>query len=139
MMKKTFLFIFLLSALFVSCVDSDLPNPNGMWQLKYTIDQNEDKEVIDTVFYSFQRQRLFSYTWLTKNEIGQEVSPVMYGYIDFPDDDTMHIIMDTNTNNADSYQNLPWKGPEVTYTIVRLKSDKMILDDGIKEYHFKKF
>ncbi|MDL2223377.1 lipocalin-like domain-containing protein [Bacteroidales bacterium OttesenSCG-928-M11] len=136
-LKLFFPFTLLIVIIFSSCVDNDIPNMNGMWQLK-TI-ENKDNLIskVDTIYYSFQRQRIFSYTVLTTNEIGQEQAWVAYGYVDYPSSEEMHIVIDEAFSN--STNSLLWKAMEVNYEIIHLSSKKMTLKYGEEIYSFIKF
>ncbi|MDL2323448.1 lipocalin-like domain-containing protein [Bacteroidales bacterium OttesenSCG-928-A17] len=121
-----------------SCVDNDIPNTNGMWQLKTIEDKEGIIHPVDTIYYSFQRQCVFSYTSLEKNELGHEKAWVRYGYVDFPNDKLMHIKMDQGNDEA-TLNSLPWKGMEVEYEILHLSSKKMTLGFEGETYSFIKF
>jgi hypothetical protein len=132
---KQLLFIFASLLIFAACSDGDKPVINGMWQLK-TIEDNTHTHVqtVDTIFYAFQRQSIFSYTVLLENG-GYPASNVIYGYIDFPDPDHLHILLD------EKYQgyNVLWQGIEVTYDIIRLDSKRMTLLSEGTYYYFNKY
>jgi hypothetical protein len=136
-MQKYGFFGCLLLLIFASCLDPELPHINGMWQLKTITDSNNQISSVDTIYYSFQRQAIFSYTIINNNSDAPQTT-IIYGYIDFPDDDKLHILLDK------SYQNkydklLLWKGIETAYDIVKLNSKDMILKQDDKTYHFIKF
>jgi hypothetical protein len=121
-----------------SCVDFDLPNVNGMWQLKTIQDGNENVQTVDTVFYSFQRQAIFSYTVLHEKEKKAATADVIYGYVEFPNLNQLHILLDENENWKKDLL-LLWEGENnVTYDIVKLDSKKMVLFRNNKTYNFMK-
>ncbi|MDR0682252.1 MAG: lipocalin-like domain-containing protein [Dysgonamonadaceae bacterium] len=123
---------------FSSCLDFNLPNVNGMWQLKTIQDENENIQTVDTIFYSFQRQAIFSYTILQEKENEAETSILIYGFIDFPDNDQLHIQLDEKQKNLAHL--LIWEGKsDVTYNIVKLDSKKMVLFNDGKTYNFIKY
>ena len=138
MIKKILFFLGIVSLLY-ACVDNDIPNPNGMWQLKTIEDEAGHKHSVDTIFYSFQRQLIFSYTLLTKNELGKEIAEVIYGYADYPDSKTMHIKVDKSYDRPGRTELLLWKDSEVIYEIIKLNSKEMILGYGEEKYFFIKF
>lgn len=136
-MKSQFYLCFFLLVFVVSCVDRDIPNMNGMWQLKTIEGVDNSIRPVDTIYYSFQRQRIFSYTILKTNEIGHEEAWVAYGYVDYPDSERMRIVMDKAYEGAISA--LLWKDMEVEYEILHLGSKKMVLGYQGERYSFVKF
>jgi hypothetical protein len=125
-----------------------MPVINGMWQLKTIEDAGSHTiQSVDTIFYAFQRQSIFSYTILHEKEDQPASFQVVYGFIDFiPDNDHLRIQIDKNHYINDKgekyYINLNlllWKSEEITYTIVRLDSKCMILSQGGSIYNFKKY
>ena len=138
-MIKKILFFFSIVCSFYACVDNDIPNANGMWQLKTIEDKSGNKNSVDTIFYSFQRQVIFSYTLLTKNEIGQDFAEVIYGYADYPDSKTMRIKIDKSYDKPSKTELLLWKNSEVIYEIIKLNSKEMILGYEEERYSFIKF
>jgi hypothetical protein len=136
--------IFVLIAVFQACSDGDRPEINGMWQLKTIQEENQNAQTVDTVFYSFQRQSIFSYTLLYEQEGKASTTVVIYGYIDFPEQNRLHIQADKDSRY---YENalLPWnwgkEKPEndVTYDIIKLDSKKLVLFHDGKTYHFIKY
>jgi len=138
-MKKHLLWGIILIPFFVSCLDVNLPNVNGMWQLKTIQDENGETQKVDTVFYCFQRQAIFSCTIL-KGDTSNYSDPtlIVYGYIDFPVKDKIHIQLDKMYEGL--YEEiLLWKGMQTEYDIIRLNSKEMILGQDDKKYTFIKF
>jgi hypothetical protein len=132
--------LFLLS----TCSDGNKPEINGMWQLKTIRDENnKHTQYFDTIFYAFQRQSIFSYTQLHEREGEAATSTIIYGYIDFPDNDHLHILPDKGYNN--SIQLLPWnwgkENPynEATHDIVQLDSKNLVLYYDNRTYSFIKY
>ena len=121
---------------FISCNDSDLPNVNGMWQLKTIEDENHVISPIDTIFYSFQRQAIFAYTILQEKENAAATAEVLYGYVDFPSDKKMIIQLDNRYHVIQS--KTFWNDTIVTYDILRLDAKKMVLSEDNKIYSFIK-
>jgi hypothetical protein len=127
-MEKRWIFLIVILFCFSSCLDFDLPNVNGMWQLKTIQDENENTQTVDTLFYSFQRQAIFSCTILKEKENEAATSIVIYGFIDFPDNNQLHIQLDEKEGEID-----------ITYNIVELDSKKMVLFNDGKTYNFVKY
>jgi hypothetical protein len=138
-------FVLLLLAILVfsnACCDGDRPEINGMWQLKTIQDENRNSQIQDTIFYSFQRQSIFSYTQLHEKEGQPSRSTIVYGYIDFPDNNHLHILLDKIHKQ---YDLLPWNwgkefpSNDVTYDLIKLDSKKLILFHDGKTYNFIKY
>jgi hypothetical protein len=138
--------IFLAVAIFLffnACSDGDRPEINGMWQLKTIQNVNKNSQTVDTIFYSFQRQAIFSYTILMEEEGRPATYSILYGYIDFPEEDQLHILLDKNYNG--NAKLLPWNWDvenvtnDVTYDIIKLDSKSLILFNNNKTYHFIKY
>jgi hypothetical protein len=114
-----------------------------MWQLKTIQDENKNVETIDTIYYSFQRQAIFSCTLLHEKENEAATATVIYGYIDFPDNNHLHIQLDKN-QKGEKYL-LPWNWGEETpvseliHDIVKLDSKNMVLSHNGKTYNFIKY
>ena len=138
MKKHVFLSILLLGFL-ASCINSDLPNVDGMWQLKTIETPSGHTQTVDTAYYSFQAQQLFAFTQLNTGPWQFEPTYVMYGYVDFPDKDHLHIFLDPA--HIGMFNLLPpWQMEDVTYFIRKLTSKEMILENqGDSIYRFIKF
>jgi hypothetical protein len=136
----------IMLAFFYACSDGNRPEINGMWQLKTIQDENQDTQTVDTIFYSFQRQAIFAYTLLREKEGEPATSAIVYGFIDFPDDNHLHIQIDKNyKEDANLLKLLPWNWDaenvtnDVTYDIIKLDSKSLILFNKKKTYHFIKY
>jgi hypothetical protein len=136
-MKKLRLSNIFLICFFVSCTNSHLPDVDGMWQLKTIEDATGHVQTVDTIYYSFQRQRLFTYTQLNAGPMQFDPTLVVYGYVDFPAKDRMVIHIDAS--GAGYVSVLPWHSESVTYAILKLTSKEMILEDEGDIYRFINF
>jgi len=139
-MKKFGFYCVLLSLFFISCIDKNLPDVDGMWQLKTIEDETGNTQVVDTIYYSFESQQLFSFTQLNGGFMQYKSAFIMYGYVDFPAKDRMHIWLDTA--HVGLFEYLPWSSLEnTTYIIQKLTSKEMILknEDEGNIYRFIKF
>jgi hypothetical protein len=137
-MKKLLFLLFVISVFTNACSDGDMPDINGMWQLKTIEDaDSHTTQSVDTIFYAFQRQSIFSYTILYEEENKPATAIQIYGFIVFPDNDHLHIQLDKAYYWRKSY--VLWQDTEVTYDIVRLDSKCMILSQGGSIYNFKKY
>jgi hypothetical protein len=140
-MKKVLFPLVIVCALCASCVDSDLPNVNGMWQLKTIEAADGSSHPVDTIFYSFQYQRIFSQTVLNANPHNPNNPTVcIYGYTDFSVKDKLTLSL----NHGDDVSNLLiWDVEQgektVTIDIVRHNSKKLILRRNGSTYNFIKF
>ncbi|MCL1937136.1 MAG: lipocalin-like domain-containing protein [Candidatus Azobacteroides sp.] len=139
-MKKCLLLGIILIPFLISCLDANLPNVNGMWQLKTIQDENGETQKVDTIFYSFQRQAIFSCTILNGDTSNySDPTVIVYGYIDFPAKDKLHIQLDKMYENLPYQEMVLWKGMQTEYDIVRLSSKELILRQDEKKYNFVKF
>jgi hypothetical protein len=131
-MKQLLFAMFVPFLFFAACLDSDKPAINGMWQLKTIEDSTHTVQSVDTIFYAFQRQSIFSYTVLYRQE-GFSI----YGFIDFPDNDHLHIQLDKNYYLQ--APNVLWKDTSIVYNIIRLDAKHLtLLQDGTF-YYFNKY
>ena len=136
-MNKYLLLIGFVILFFTACLDTNLPNVNGMWQLKHIESEDGNIQSVDTIYYSFQRQAVFSYTELYEGN--PSTAQVLYGFVYFPEDKKIHIQMDKGYTEAHCISSLIWRGTNVTYDILKLNSKEMILFSEGKTYKFIKF
>ncbi|MDR0864699.1 MAG: lipocalin-like domain-containing protein [Candidatus Symbiothrix sp.] len=129
----------LILAFLTACQDADLPKVNGMWQLKTIQEKDHTTQAVDTVYFSFQRQAIFSYTLLNGDTSKPNSTVIIYGYVDFPAENKMHIQLDKNNLNGYHTSRVLWKGEQVTYDILKLNSKELILGQEGTRYHFIKF
>ena len=131
-MKQLLFAIFIPFLFFVACSDGDNPAINGMWQLKTIEDSTRAVQQVDTIFYAFQRQAIFSYTVL----YGEEAS-ILYGFIDFPNNDHLHILLDKSYYSQASF--VLWKDTGTVYDIIRLDAKHLTLSQSGTYYYFNKY
>jgi hypothetical protein len=136
-MKKHVLLSIFLLCLFFSCIDSNLPNVDGMWQLKTIESKTDPIQIVDTIFYSFQAQQLFTFTQLNAGPMLFEPVFIIYGYVDFPDKNHMVIKLDPSYERF--FPDMPWDLTNTTYFIQTLTSKKMVLENEGDIYRFIKF
>lgn len=136
-MKQLLFLMFIPFVFFTACSDGDMPAINGMWQLKTIEDSARAVQSVDTVFYAFQRQSIFSYTVLYEHENQPATATQIYGYIDFPDSDHLHIRLDENYYNQESF--VLWKDTGVVYDIIRLDAKHLTLSQNGTCYYFNKY
>jgi hypothetical protein len=136
-MKKLLFLLSIILVFITACSDGDMSDINGMWQLKTIEDAgNHTVQPVDTIFYAFQRQSIFSYTILYEDDNNPATALQIYGFIDFPDNDHLHIQLDKAYHWRAPY--VLWQDTAVIYDIVRLDSKSMILSQGGSIYNFKK-
>ena len=146
-MKKVLLFFcLLLLVLLVSCgysmdyyKDHKL---DGMWQLKTVQDINGNVVQVDTVYYSFQREVIFSLTVLENPKLA--LSPI-YGYVDMPSDNKVHVQIDAQFAGNDNFRWFlslsGWSSADIVFDIKKYNSSDLVLFDSEagKTYTLKKF
>lgn len=142
-MKKALFFCLLLPVLMVSCDDHYKSYKlDGMWQLKtvQAIDGNEIR--VDTIYYSFQWGAVFSFTVLKDSK---DAFPPIYGYVDMPSDDKVHVLIDNKSSGNDNFEWFlyfsGWSSADVVFDIKKYdKSNLILFDSGNgKTYRLKKF
>jgi hypothetical protein len=135
-MKKFILGGLLLPFLFTACWNTDAPGVDGLWQLK-TIRTANQITPVDTIYYSFMLKRYeFSYIVLHDQSPEPEQASTVYGYVDFPTKDKIHIRMDEYHGETSE---LLWNDDEVSYNILKLTAKEMVLEDNATQYYFIKF
>jgi len=145
-MKKVLLFCcLLLPVSWVSCDKFDLYKNHkldGMWQLKTVQDIDGKVVFVDTIYYSFQRAAVFSFTVL---ETPTHAMQPIYGYVDMPSDDRVHVLIDYNSakgGNFEWFHKLSgWSSLDVTFDIKKYNNTDLVLFDSGngKTYTLKKF
>ena len=145
-MRKILLYSMLSVLLLVSCENFKNYRLDGMWQLK-TIEQEDGSiNYVDTVFYSFQRECVFSYISVPRHAFNP-----FYGYIiDMPSDNKIHIQMDKrrandyNTWKDDENKVLDyiydfryflsfsdWSSADIVFDIKQYDKSKLVLYDSV--------
>jgi len=140
-MKKYLLFSILLMLLFVSCDRYKTYKLDGMWQLKTVKDSSGNETQVDTVFYSFMREVIFSFT-MTENS--KSANYPFYGYMDMPSDNQVHVQISniSYTDYIESFLALSgWSSADITFDIKKYDSSNLVLfDNGTgKTFTLKKF
>jgi len=141
-MKKNSLYIILLVLLLVSCDRYKNYRLDGMWQLKTVEDISGNKSTVDTIYYSFQREAIFSLTVLIDPEYAQYPR---YGYMDMPSNDKVHILIDRANNNNDNFSQFlslsGWSSYDITFDIKNDSNNNLVLFDSGngKTFTLKKF
>jgi hypothetical protein len=122
-----------------TCSDGDKSAINGMWQLKAIEDSTHHIQPVNTIFYSFQRQSIFSYTILFEKENQPATSIVIYGFVDFPAQDYLRIQLDKSYYKQAS--SVLWKDTSVVYKIICLDAKHLTLlqEQDKTFYYFNKY
>ncbi len=141
-MKKGLFLVLLLCFIGVySCSDDIGHQINGQWQLK-TVDENGVSTKVDTIFYSFQRGSIFSFTTL----VNENEAWISYGYVNVLSDNQLLISMDTTKNADGNYQIIThnfkelsgWNNLYNTFMVESIDGKNMVLSSEGKIYSFKK-
>ena len=115
---------------------------DGMWQLKTVQDMDGNIIPVDTIYYSFQREVVFSFTVLENPKFA--LYPI-YGYMDMPSDNKVHVLIDMQTGENDNFEYFlslsGWSSANVVFDIKKYnKSDLILFDSGNgKTYTLKKY
>ncbi|MDR1763823.1 MAG: hypothetical protein LBR64_07745 [Dysgonamonadaceae bacterium] len=133
-MNKLLPLLFVLLACF-ACNEEDTCSINGFWQLKTIETEGVEPAKIDTVFLGFQRGAIFSYTILHERENEPSTSDILFGYIDFPTADCLHLLMDGNYDTG----MMLWKDREITFDVLKLSTKQLILKNEKTVYNFEKY
>ncbi len=129
-----------------SCSDDIDRQVNGQWQLK-TIDENGIISSVDTIYFSFQRGVIFSFTHLRN----PDEATISYGYVDYPSDHEIKISMDTTRNEPGGYFTIITKedlypfgwnesnGFQQIFNVESIDEKNMVLSQEQVIYSFRKF
>ena len=132
-MKKRILFCITVILFGIYACSDDIEHQiDGMWQLQ-TIEENGITSPIDTVFYSFMKGKVFSYTILKT----PDAANVFYGYIDALSEKEMLINIDGKFFQS-LKENSDWEEPQRVFGIENINSRELVLSSGGKTYSFKK-
>ena len=102
-----------------------------MWQLKTIKDSNGNETQVDTVFYSFQNEVVFSFTVTADNS--KSVSYPYYGYMDMPSVDKVHVLIDriSDTEHIESFLSLSgWSSADIIFDIKDYTNKNLVLFDS---------
>ena len=145
-MRKVLLFFcLLLPLLLISCNQLDQYKNyklDGMWQLKTVEDVDGNVFHVDTIYYSFHREVIFSLTVLKNPEFA--LSPI-YGYVDMPSADKVHVLIDDKSAGNDNFNRFlslsGWSSADIVFDIKKYNSSDLVLFDSEvgKKYTLKKF
>jgi len=141
-MEKKLLYSILSILLLVSCDNYENYRLDGMWQLKTITDINGNESRVDTVFYSFQREAVFSFS-ITENE--KFVYYPFYGYMDMPSDSKVHILLTEISTYPERIELFllfsGWSSADITFDIKNYNNTNLVLFDSEsgKTFTLKKF
>jgi len=145
---KRFLFLItsLTVILWLSCSDEPEHRASGQWRLK-TMEKNGIVSTVDTVFFSFQRARVFAFTVL-KTEHEAQLS---YGYMEVPSENQFKLSLDTSKHEDGYYKNLTdsaylrlygWtleNDFQQVFTVEKITGKELVLSANSVTYSFKKY
>jgi hypothetical protein len=126
--KIVHIFSFIISSLLfflLSCSDEE-SKINGYWKLEKIRLPNQTTIPVDSQFYAFQKKSVFSLTRLIK----EDEAEISYGYADFPEERTVHIVIDRNHAGSDFPQISQWLDFQATFTIEEVSGNALRLMKG---------
>ena len=133
MKKRIFFYLITLLSGISACSDDIEYQIDGMWQLQ-TIEENGITSPVDTVFYSFMKGKVFSYTVLRT----PDAANVFYGYIDALSEKEILIKID-DKYFSEYFQGISdWEKQQRVFGIENRNTQKMTLSSEGKTYSFKK-
>jgi len=140
-MKKGLLYIILSMFILAACDNYKSYPLDGMWQLKTVQDMNGNENKVDTVFYSFHREVMFSVTILVNPKFS---TYPFYGYMDMPSDNKLHLLLNNSAdeNYVEWFLSFSgWSSADLTFDIKEYNSKNLVLFDSGngKTYTLKKF
>ena len=118
-----------------SCSDEMSHTINGYWQLNQVTYPNGRIELVDTVFYAFQKQTVFSFTTL----INADSTCISYGYIDLQEENRIRILMDLNHSDPDFLALSGWTSTDETFSVDIQKNKMNMVDSRERVLQFKRF
>ena len=136
MTYKNIILLLLFALSFVGCSNDIEHLISGQWQLK-SIEENGKTTPVDTVFFSFQRGKIFALTVL----INPDESRQSYGYLDKVSETGLAIQISPHMIPEDviCYGWNPENNYLQLFSVVKQNSKTLILSANEKTYSFKKF
>lgn len=132
---KYLLLAIVFTPILYSCNRDDESKIDGFWQLKTIILPDESTIKVDSQFYGFQEKYIFSFTRLIK----PDSSIISYGYVDYPDENRIHIIIDPNHTEGNFGTKSHWQSSDATFNINSISSQQMILEKGDTLFILKRY
>ena len=142
-MKKSIFLLLVTIIVFISCSDNIQHKMNGFWQLQEITHPDGTMFVMDSIFYAFQRETLFSFTVMND----AESSSISYGFIQYPDPNHIIIAMDTTGLSQGGMTNVDndfllrsgWNDYRDTFNIKLNGKNLYLTDNYNKKYSFRKY
>ena len=129
------LIVVLVAFVYYACSNETSHKINGYWQLQHVTYPNGKIEFVDTVFYAFQNQAVFSFTTL----INADSTSISYGYLDLPEENQIYIKMDLNHSDPDFLTLSGWASTNETF-VIDFQGNKMeMIDSQERVLQFKRF
>jgi Lipocalin-like domain len=131
-----YLFVaFYVTSSFYGCKSDEESDINGYWKVTSIRLPDQASIVVDSQFYAFQKKYVFSFNRL----INPDSASISYGYVDYPEKDKIHILIDRNQAKADFPLKSQWQAFEATFTINTLSGNRLILEKGDTLFILKKY
>lgn len=129
-----FVAIFFTSS-FCCCRQDEESDINGYWKVVSIQPPKAMPIAVDSQFYAFQRKYVFSFTRL----INSDSTSISYGYVDYPQKDRIHIVIDRNQSDGYFPVKSQWQAFEGTFTIKAISSSRLTLEKGDTLFTLKKY
>jgi len=123
------------AASFYGCKSDEESEINGFWKAVNIQLPGGTSVAVDSQFYAFQRKYVFSFTRL----IDQANAPASFGYVDYPEKNKIHILMDLNHTEASFPLKSQWHAFEATFTINTISGNRLVLQKGDTLFILKKY
>lgn len=135
--KRTcyFVLLFLLASSFFYSCDGGDSKMNGYWKLTSIKLPDQTELAVDSQFYAFQKEEVFSFTRL----LSGKQSDICYGYADYPDKEHVHIVIDQNHTSLDFPTVSHWNSFDALFEIKTNTTGSLILEKGDTLFILKKF
>ena len=113
-----------------------------MWQLKTVKDINGNETQIDTVFYCFHRETVFSFAVL---ENSKSATYPFYGYVDMSSDNKVRVVINNISTEPEHIELFlsfsAWSSADIIFDIKNYNNTNLVLFDSVngKTFILKKF
>ena len=118
-----------------ACSDEMPYKIEGYWQLKQVSYPNGRVDLVDTVFYGFQKQTVFSFTTLEN----ADSATISYGYLDFQGENKIRIQMDMNHSEPDFLTLSGWRSTDEIFSIDIRRNKMEMIDSQERVFSLNRF
>jgi hypothetical protein len=136
MRKPAMILIFLCGIM--SCTEENTRSINGFWQLKTIENVDGTRQNADTIFLGIQSKALFSYSVLNEEYRQSAYVSPSYGYVNCIAEDIVTLKLAENQDPYNQFKNF-WHSDTLTFSINKLTTNKLILNNETATYHFEKY